>query len=383
MHRVKTMIKQMSKAKLLASIILYLSILFLSLFLVFRIGVTSFSEPVCEETAPEISLLDAFDAHLKEAMATAAESARSVQKHFWIKEGDPAPVPDQNLFGRSDNPKELQWLLDEAETLLNGQNTLFTPDTEIMENSVINYYLDDSILAITWKQVFDDFVYTISAVKISDPSQFRRYIADETYNYDSVYLTTQMSRMNNAVVASSADFYRNREYGTVVYDRQVMQVVYPYIQDVCHVDSNGDLIFTHRRELSGFEDTKQFVEDHDIVFSITFGPVLVEDGVRCEPDYYPVGEIKGHYPRAALCQYDKLHYLVIAATAEGPHYSFQSIHDLAKNIDSFGCQQAYALDGGQTANIVMNHELINNINYDYVKPISDIIYFATAIPSKE
>jgi len=377
------MYKLISKIKLPAAILLYGLTVFVSLLMVVLLGFSAVSKPVPAETLPDVSVLDSFDAYLDEIMTAASEAAKSTPKHFWIKDGDPAPVPDQNLFGQADDPKDLQWLLDDAQTLLEGQTTLFTSETEIMKNSMINYYLDDSILAITWKQVFDNFVYTISEVKISDPSQFRRYIADETYNSNRMYLSTQMSRMNNAVVASSADFYRNRKFGTVVYDRQVLRVINPYIQDVCHVDSKGDLIFTYRGELGSFEEMEQFVADHDIVFSLSFGPVLVEDGVRCEPQYYPIGEIDGYYPRAALCQYDELHYLVIAATAEGRYSRYQTIHDLAKHIDSFGCQQAYTLDGGQTANVVMNHELINNINYDYVKPLSDIIYFATAIPNKE
>ena len=376
MNRLKSIIS------IIASVVLFLAVSVICLFLLHGILLTSDSKPAQVNTY-SVSLMDTFENHLEGVMAEAYDSAKSVRKHFWIEDNSPAPIPDQSLFGKSEDPRELQWLLDQASDLLDGQGTLFTTETKIMEKSEINYYLDESILAITWKQVFDNFVYTISEVKISDPSQFRRYIADDTYNSNRLYLTTKMSEMNHAVVASSADYYRNRKFGTVVYNQQVLQVVDPYIQDVCHVDSKGDLIFTHRGELQNFKETQKFVENNDIVFSISFGPVLVEDGVRCEPYYYPIGEINDYYPRAALCQYDSLHYLVIAATAEGKYQRYQSIHDLAKNIESFGCKQAYTLDGGQTANIVMNHELINNINYSYVKPLSDILYFATAVPNKE
>ena len=44
---------------------------------------------------------------------------------------------------------------------------------------------------------------------------------------------------------------------------------------------------------------------------------------------------------------------------------------------------AYALDGGQTAAIVMNDQLINKVSYGAQRKISDIIYFATAIPEDE
>ena len=369
--------------KLIASVLFCCAVGVAVLLLILYVSVTGVSLQEISHSTPDINIIASFDAHVEEAMSQARSAAYSVPKHFWIKEGDPAPVPDQNLFGQATDPKELQWLLDEASSLLDGQSTVFSTDIQILEKSVINYYLDESILAITWKQVMDNIVYTISEVKIVDASQFRRYIVEDPSNPYKVYTAAQMSQMNNAVVASSADFYLNRKYGTVVYNREVKRVVWPYVQDVCHVDSNGDMIFTYRAELENKEDTRQFVEDNDIIFSISFGPVLIHNGVRCEPYHYAIGEINDGYPRAALCQYDKLHYLVVAATAEGKYRRFPNIHSLAKNLESLGVQHAYTLDGGQTANIIMNHQLINTVNYDYVKPISDIIYFATAVPNKE
>ena len=189
-----------------------------------------------------------------------------------------------------------------------------------------------------------------------------------------------MARMNNAVVAASADFYRNRPYGTVVYDRQALRLIYPHLMDVCFVDSSGDLQFKYRNEITSLEALQQYVDENDILFSICFGPVLVDNGVQCNPQQYSVGEIHGGYPRAALCQYDKLHYIVLTATAEAGYDSYHSVDQLADVVGSFGCQKAYTLDGGQTANLVMNDRLINNLNYPQLRAMSDIIYFASAVP---
>ena len=46
-----------------------------------------------------------------------------------------------------------------------------------------------------------------------------------------------------------------------------------------------------------------------------------------------------------------------------------------------GCDKFYNLDGGQTAVICMNDKLINKVVYGSQRRISDIIYFATAIPN--
>ena len=59
-----------------------------------------------------------------------------------------------------------------------------------------------------------------------------------------------------------------------------------------------------------------------------------------------------------------------------------TIHRFARNLQQSGIQKAYALDGGQTAVIAMDGKLINAVLYGQQRKISDIIYFATAIPGK-
>ena len=59
---------------------------------------------------------------------------------------------------------------------------------------------------------------------------------------------------------------------------------------------------------------------------------------------------------------------------------FPTLRTLSRALIREGIQKAYALDGGQTATIVMNDEVINHVSYGSQRYISDIIYFATAIP---
>ena len=329
-----------------------------------------------------VTIIEAFDSWFGHKKTEAAQAASTVPKHFWIEsDAEVPPLPDQTRFGQASSPDELQWLLQDAAPLLDGQETTFGPDTEILEGSVIHYYLDETILAITWKQVFSDFVYTISEIKIQDPSQFRRYIANGEYNSNKLYYTTQMSQMNNAVVASSADFYRNRSFGIVVYDREVRKITLPSHAETCFIDVNGDLLFTYRGELMDMESAQRYVDDNNVLFSLAFGPILIDNGQVVPVASYAIGEVHDPYPRAALCQKDKLHYLVVIATAEGKHNRYTDVNTFAKNLATLGCQKAYTLDGGRTATIAMNHQIINKVNYPEPRMTSDIIYFATALPN--
>lgn len=293
-----------------------------------------------------------------------------------------APEPNPACYGTAETAAEMASVLSAAQELLDGQETLFTTETVIKEGSKIQYYLDDTILAITWKQVVGNGVYTFSEVKIAHASQFRRFLADGKYGATTEYTTQEMAGSVNAVVASSGDYYGYRYTGICVNQGQVYRDDGQRL-DTCFVDENGDLLFVHRKQVTGKEAAQEYVDEHNVRFSLSFGPVMIENGSYLVPSDYYIGEINEAFARAALCQLDTLHYAVVAANYEHPYNAVHTMSEFAWNLLKLGITKAYALDGGQTAAVVMNDKLINNVSYGAQREISDIIYFATAIPEDE
>ena len=123
------------------------------------------------------------------------------------------------------------------------------------------------------------------------------------------------------------------------------------------------------------------MDDNNIRFSLAFGPVLVDNGEACPPDSYILGEIDDEYSRAAICQRDDLHYMLVNVNGEANYKERQTIKAFAKALAEMGCEKAYALDGGQTTVIAMDDEMISNVDFGTQRRISDIIYFATALPN--
>ena len=308
------------------------------------------------------------------------ETLPPVRKQYWIEEGTlVAPEPNQSLFGRTDNPEEMAKILKDARWLLDGQTTYFQPDQQLYEDSIVRYYLDDSIFAITWQEVHDGSVYTFSEIKVSHPSQFRRHLAGGEYGSDMQYLTTEMAAEVNAVVASAGDFYRFRDFGAVVYQGEAKRVEGTYAE-TCYIDANGDMHFTYGGDVLKVEDVQQFVDERNIQFSLAFGPILVDNYEVVDHTWYGVGEINEGYARAALLQMGNLHYIVVTANTTGVYQEIPTVKQFRNNVAATGCRMAYCLDGGQTATIVMNDELVNRPVYGQQRKISDIIYFATAVP---
>lgn len=316
---------------------------------------------------------------LTQGVADAMDSLRLARRVYWISRSAlAAPVPNPACFGQAEDPRALDFSA--AAELLEGQSLYFSPEVPLLPGTPVRYYLDETILAITWKQVLDGGVYTFSEVKIAHPSQFRRFLSGGEFGSDKLFVTTEMARSVNAVVASSGDFYGYRHAGTLVYDGVVRRVDNGLV-DTCYVDCNGDLLFTTREENMNPQQSQQFVDEHRILFSLAFGPVLIREGQVITPDSYAVGEINDHYPRSALCQLGRLHYLLVVVNGEESQPQVPTIHRFARNLQERGIQTAYALDGGQTAVIAMDGQLVNAVLFGHQRKISDIIYFATAIPA--
>ena len=336
--------------------------------------------PIPTEPA-HYAIIESFESAINDNIAAARDATYDAKRVFWISENaELAPKPNQSCYGTASDPTELQWLLDEATELLDGQETVFSTDIEIYPDSTISYYLDDSIFVVSWQELINNYCYTFSEVKVSHPSQFRRHLSNNTYDSGAIHPVSRMASHANAVLASSADFYMARFFGIVVYQGEVKRVDDAERADTCFIDKNGDMILVPAGELTTKEEAQAFVDENDIDFTLAFGPILVKDGIRCEPDTYYLGEVLKNYPRVALCQKDNLHYIMVTANAKHSNRSSITIRKFADQIEKLNCQQAYTLDGGRTGTVTMNGKVLNPI-VNSERWISDIIYFATAIPS--
>lgn len=344
---------------------------------------TGISEARPNEKSIDLALGDRFQMHMTNSISNALEGVVDIKKVYWLNDHDlVAPKPNQDLYGITDDPKEIAELLQNAQILLNGQQTVLTPQTPLAPGTQVNYYLDETIYAATWKQAFGNCLYTFSEIKIAHPSQFRRFLAGGSYGSGIQLTTTEMADSVNAVVASTGDFYSYRKYGVIVYDGIVKRVNAQPV-DTCYIDENADLIFSYRGELDSMEAAQAFVDEHNIRFSVAFGPVLIDNGQKTDFPGYILGEVYERYARSALCQMGPLHYLLAVCTKDGSYDQHATTEEFQNVLASFGPEKAYALDGGQSAVIAMRGKTINRVNFGYQRQLSDIIYFATAIPEKE
>lgn len=321
------------------------------------------------------------------AQSDALSELTFIPKVYSIPESDlVAPEPDQAKFGSTTNPQDIQAVIDSAAALLDGQSVAFDPNANFVAGSEIKYYLDDTILAIAWQEDIEGYCCTVSEVKIAHSSQLKRKLAGDSYNSGVHLFATVMSQQCNAVVAINGDYYDYRPTGVTVQQRELYRFV-PDKLDSCSFTASGDMLFSYAGAFTDEESTRQFIADNDVIFTVSFGPVLVDNGVlRPSEEYsgYPIGEGNSHHSRTAIGKLDSLHYLLMTVNYSPNGYSeTPTLPKFAGYVYSKGVQQAYALDGGQTSAIVMNDQLVNYVDFGKERFSSDIIYFATAMPERE
>ncbi len=347
--------------------------------------------------------------------ALAEQLAAEAARHTVYKideEATVAPEPLISGFGKvsTANAEEILPIIQQARDsglLGEDETVVFDPSVEFNTGSYyqdIQYYIDDTLLVVCWKEIIDGNTCTFCEVKMQDGSQLRRKLAGDMFGSDMQEYTTSMHKATNAVVSMNADYYRFRDMGIVVYNRQLYrfnesdyltrygQALKKYnCIDTMFVTASGDFLFFHLYEETTPEEMQQFIDENDIIFSVAFGPVLVENGELntsyFEEEWYPIGEINTGYSRAGIGQVGELHYLYMSLNHSDEKAARWHTKEFAQHFYEKGVLNAYSLDGGQTSEIVFqgdeayNH--VDHVNGTSSRQVSDMIYFASAINGEE
>ena len=292
------------------------------------------------------------------------------------------PEPNQALFGKTDDPEEVQAVVDEAWELLGDQELSWSPSIKIVHGTYINYYCDDTILAITWRQRINGEYCTCAEVKILDPSQLRRKLSMDTFGSPMEQTASALARQANAVLAVNGDYYKYRGNGICVYQRELCRAELR-TTDTCYFNGEGEMLFTKAGQFKNADEVKEYIEANDVLFAVSFGPVLVDEGEIQNIGYYALGQVHEGYSRSAIGQIDELHYFMMNINHTKASPDGGRIESIAQYMHDFGCKKAYALDGGQTAELVLNGYPVNPVDWSSERMVSDIIYFSTAIPEAE
>ena len=324
------------------------------------------------------------DAAAETLFTDATAELEYVPKHYSLPVGAlSGPVPAEENFGATRDKSVIRALLErpEAKALIGDQTTSWNEDIELLEGSEINYYLDETILVLNWQELTAHAVGTYSEVFVADGSQLIRRITGDDGTAQKYKFTTVYAKESNAVLAISGDHFMfvYRDSALEVQNRRIVQFWQKKV-DTCFFNESGDMLFVPPNYFADEAECEQYIADNDVVFSLSFGPVLIDDGVDVTPASYPFGEINDAYARAAIGMLGERHYLTMDINYDPLHYNLATLRQATEAMLAHGCVKAYALDGGETAHTVFHGKVINPLQKPWEKEISDALCFVSAYP---
>lgn len=216
----------------------------------------------------------------------------------------------------------------------------------------------------------------VARVRIESASQLRTEPA-YAFDRDQTADASSMARRVNAVLAINGDYfsYQNGGYmirGGVQYRSKPIAG-----RDVLLIDENGDFYI----EKAATEEALARYADMPIAESFNFGPGLVVDGEVLSGYEAKFNASLKPRQRSCIAQVERGRLEYICVSCEGPMESENgglTMAQFAEFVASLGVQNAYNLDGGDSAALIFQGEKLNAPNNRNHRAISDIIYFAGA-----
>ncbi len=247
-------------------------------------------------------------------------------------------------------------------------------------------YLDGTISVRVEERTIYGTRVLFTWVQVADASQIHT-VTDGNYPYFHEVYGTDLAKKGGAVVAMSGDWFtaRKNKEGVVFRNGEQYRNKDCFAFDGLIIDTAGDFHIL-------VQGTKEQFAEYEgrIMHSFVFGPALIVDGEQVHHDTF--GETPSFWlmkhtgglkktQRSVICQMDTLSYLII--TTEGPEQSptggmtIPEVQDLAY---AMGAKQAFNLDGGSSAWLILGEERINTRQTRNLRRISDILCFVTAEP---
>lgn len=243
-----------------------------------------------------------------------------------------------------------------------------------------NVYEDESIRVEIERTEVDGTKCYIARVKIADASQLRTAPA-YAFNRNQTAPMESIAQRVNAVLAINGDYYSYQlgmdgggylvRQGVKYNDKAIRG------RDVLLIDAKGDFYIEPKL-------TDELIAQYEaagVVNTFNFGPGLVVNGVKLEECYAYYNQAEDKAQRCAIAQVKRGEPEYLCVVCEGSQQSKgggMTIEEFADWVYSLGVENAYNLDGGNSSAMIFDGVKINAVDNKDSRPLSDIIYFASA-----
>lgn len=227
-------------------------------------------------------------------------------------------------------------------------------------------YKSDSINITINRVQEDEVTYYVADIYLSDIQYFKTGFAGGSYARGRTASVLDMARENEAILAITGDYYGIRDSGVVIRNGELYRE--KMFDDVLLMNNDGSMETFAKNDF----DIEQ-VKTDGAWQAWSFGPMLLADGQPMDSFNSNITVLN---PRSSIGYYEPGHYCFVLVDGRQPDYSIgMTMKQLSQLFFDLGCKVAYNLDGGQSAVMVFNGELVNQ-PYNDGRRVSDIIFIS-------
>ena len=198
----------------------------------------------------------------------------------------------------------------------------------------------------------DGVTYYVADIYIRDIDFLQTAFGSGDFQKFERVSVPDMAEQNDAILAINGDFSQLHSKGLVIRNGVLYRSALTS-QDICvlYYDGTMETYSSENVDLDAIVAKGAYQ-------AWSFGPALVEAGVA---KYGFTGDVNvKRHPRAGFGYYEPGHYCFIVVDGRQKGYSVGvTCEDFAQIFQDLGCQVAYNLDGGATAVMYFNGQIVN------------------------
>lgn len=210
-------------------------------------------------------------------------------------------------------------------------------------------------------------VYYVADIYVASLDNFRTYTANNRLDLYGTQEIAEMDAAANSLITISGDFFGYQSIGYIVRNG-VTYIDNAAFNDICVMFNDGSME-TYK---SGKYDVEE-LKARGVYQVWSFGPVLLDAEGHALEYVSKSYTVDMRNPRSAIGYYEPGHYCFVVVDGRNDSVSKgMTLPMLSTLFEELGCKCAYNLDGGGSAMMLYNGELLNNpSNGD--RALSDIL----------
>ena len=217
-----------------------------------------------------------------------------------------------------------------------------------------------------------NLVYHIADIYVKDVTSLKSAFAKGEWKYRYTASVSEIAENNNAVLAISGDYIRFRDTGICLRNGELYREKADRTRDIGVIYRDGTM-----KTFVANEVPPEVLSDPNVWQILGFGPELLDENGKAKTRFNT--KVAGINPRALIGYYGPGHFCFILV--EGRQYDKKkekysaglTMKELSLLCETLGLRQAFNLDGGATACMYFNGEVVNH-NKNYPRAVSDIFY---------